>query len=284
MASHNSVFKDRLALITGGSSGIGLALAHRLASEGAWVWILARRPEVLDSTLKSLASANGNKPGMLAADVSDWQQVQAAVRRVIREAGVPDLLINCAGVTHPGYVQDLPIEMFREMMDINFFGTLHMVKAVLPGMVERGSGHIVNISSVAGFVTGPGYAAYSPSKYAVRGFSDLLRAELKPLGVRVSVVFPPDTDTPQLAYERQHRTPELQRLSDDAGLGPLKFGLFSPEQVANAILRGVQRGSYIILPGTANYMLYHANRLLGNLVYSITDDEWAAARRKSGKK
>jgi 3-dehydrosphinganine reductase len=284
MAKMNGSFRGRLALITGGSSGIGLALAQLLARDGARVWILARRKEVLESALKTLPAADGQKHGMVVADVSDWDQAQAAAKRVTDEAGVPDLLINSAGETQPGYVQQLPIEIFHSLMDINYFGTVHMVKALMPGMVQRGSGYIVNISSVAGFVTGPGYAAYSPTKYAVRGFSDLLRAELKPLGVRVSVVFPPDTDTPQLDYERRNRTPELQQLSDDAGIGPIKFGLFSAEQVAEAILRGMKRGSYIILPGKANYVLYHSTRLLGNIVYSITDDEWAAARRKTGNK
>ncbi len=275
--------QGRLAIITGGSSGIGLALARLLAQEGANVWLVARRKELLEAALKSLSAAGGQKHGIFPADVSNWEQARAAVRGVMDEAGVPDLLINSAGVAHPGYAQELPLEIFREMMDINYFGTLHMVKALLPSMLEHGSGHIVNISSVTGFVTGPGYAAYSPSKYAVRGFSDVLRAELKPLGLRVSVVFPPDTDTPQLAYEKRLKSPELQQFSDDGGLGPIKFGLFSAEQVAKAILHGVQRGSYVILPGAANNVFYHLVGLLGNLVYPIVDDEWTAARRKKSK-
>src|SRR5574341_115718 len=283
MAAIKGSFQGQLALITGGSSGIGLALARLLAQEGAKVWLLARRKEGLESAAKLLESVNGNKPGMLAADVSDWEQVKAAVQRLKDEAGVPDLLINSAGVMHPGYVHEIPVEIYHEMMDVNYFGTLHMVKALLPAMLERGSGHIVNISSVAGFLTGPGYAAYSPSKYAVRGFSDALRSEVKPYGLHVSIVFPPDTDTPQLAYQKRLNTPELQRISDATGLGPFKFCVFSAEQVAKEILQGVQRGTYMILPGTMNKVLYHTLRLIGNLVYPMTDDEWAQARRKTGK-
>lgn len=283
MAAIKGSFQGQLALITGGSSGIGLALARLLAQEGAKVWLLARRKEGLESAAKLLESVNGNKPGMLAADVSDWEQVKAAVQRLKDEAGVPDLLINSAGVMHPGYVHEIPVEIYHEMMDVNYFGTLHMVKALLPAMLERGSGHIVNISSVAGFLTGPGYAAYSPSKYAVRGFSDALRSEVKPYGLHVSIVFPPDTDTPQLAYQKRLNTPELQRISDATGLGPFKLGVFSAEQVAKEILQGVQRGTYMILPGTMNKVLYHTLRLIGNLVYPMTDDEWAQARRKTGK-
>jgi 3-dehydrosphinganine reductase len=284
MPEAKGAFRGRLALITGGSSGIGLALAQLLAREGAGVWLMARRQAALQSAVKTLPVMHGQKHGTVAADVARWDQVQAAVQRVKDEAGAPDLLINSAGMTFPGYFQQIQLQVFHHLMEINYFGTLHMMRAVLPGMLERGSGHIVNISSAGGFVTGPGYAAYSPTKYAVRGLSDSLRAELKPTGVRVSLVFPPDTVTHQLAYEKRLKSPQLQYLSDHASLGPLKLGLLSADEVARTILRGVKRGSYVILPGTGNYVLYHLIRLLGNLLYPIVDDQWAEARRKTSAK
>jgi 3-dehydrosphinganine reductase len=276
-------FDDRLVLITGGSSGIGLALAQQFAQEGAKVWMLARRREALEIALQTLPAVGDRKHGILAADVAHWDQVQAAVQRLEEEAGAPDLLINSAGMTFPGYFQEIQPQVFHHLMEINYFGTLHMVRAVLPGMLERGSGHIINICSAGGFVTGPGYAAYSPTKYAVRGFSDALRAELKPRGLRVSLVFPPDTATHQLAYEKRLKSPALQYLSDHASIGPFRLGLLSAEEVARTTIRGVKRGSYIILPGTGNYVLYHLIRLLGNLVYPMVDDQWAEARRKTGR-
>jgi 3-dehydrosphinganine reductase len=174
MADFNNSFQGRLALITGGSSGLGLALANQLAAQGANVWLIARRKDVLERAYKGLPAATGQHHGMISADVTDRAQVQSAVAEVIREAGLPDLLINCAGTAHPGYVQELPLEVFHEMMDLDYFGTVNMVKALLPGMLERGSGHIVNISSAAGFLAPFGYSAYGPAKYAVRGFSDIL--------------------------------------------------------------------------------------------------------------
>jgi 3-dehydrosphinganine reductase len=281
MAIAKSSFEGKLALVTGGSSGIGLALAQQLASQGARVWILARRQAVLDAALSKIAAVNGNRPGMIAADVSDWTQLQSKLERFQREVGVPDLLINSAGAVEPGYIDEIPVETHRQIMDVNYFGTLHATKAVLPGMYQRGSGDIVNISSAGGYVTGPGYGAYSPSKYAVRGFSDALRAEVKPRGLRVFLVYPPNTDTPQRAYEVSRQSPEVHYVDEHAAIGPIHLGALSADRVARDILKGVKRGSYVILPGTGNSVLYHMVRLIGGLVYSITDDEWATARRKT---
>ena len=105
MAAIKDSFQGRLVLITGGSSGLGLALANLLAAQGANVWLIARRKDVLENAFKALPTTSGQHHGKIAADVSDWAQVQTAVASVIREAGIPDLLINCAGYAHPGYVQ-----------------------------------------------------------------------------------------------------------------------------------------------------------------------------------
>ncbi len=283
MATFKDSYQGRLALITGGSSGIGFALARMLSDAGAKVWLLSRHKDTLNGAFQTLFGANGKNHGMLAADVSNWKQLQSTLERFQREVGVPDLLINSAGVTEPGYIDEMPVETFRDMIEINYMGTVHATKAVLPGMLKRGSGDIVNISSAGGFVTGPGYGAYSPSKFAVRGFSDALRAEVKPRGVRVFLVYPPNTDTPQRAYEVSRQSPEIHYLDEHAGLGPVHLGELTADHVASDILKGVQRGSYVILPGTGNRILYHVIRLLGGMVYSITDDEWKTARAKQSK-
>ncbi|MRR10567.1 SDR family NAD(P)-dependent oxidoreductase, partial [bacterium] len=175
MAANRIEYEGRTALVTGGSSGIGLALAKLLAERGAQVWLLARRKDLLETARGEI----GHGCRGLAVDVSDWKAVQKAVGQVEKEAGTPDLVFNSAGVTRPGYVQDLDVDVFRQMIEINYLGTVHVVKAVLPGMLKRGSGWIVNISSAAGFLGVFGYTAYGASKYAVRGFSDALRAEMK---------------------------------------------------------------------------------------------------------
>jgi 3-dehydrosphinganine reductase len=269
--------KDRLALITGGSSGIGLAIARLLAQRGTNVWILARETDKLASALveiKIVRQQEGQIFGSISADVSDFSQVNHAVGQMVKEVGVPHLLINSAGVAKPGYFHETEPEAFHWMMDINYFGTVNSIKAVLPGMMARGSGHIVNISSVAGFLGVLGYSAYGASKFALSGLSDILRVELKPHGIRVSIVFPPDVDTPQLAYESQFR-PAVTRVLLEG------FSIMSPEAVANVILGGIIRGRYVILPGFTTKLLYYLSNLLGDLTYPIIDWFVARARKKS---
>ena len=266
-------YKDRVVLITGGSTGIGFSLAKLFVQEGARVWLVSRRKEVLAEAQKNLLAVSPNTSvGIFSADVADVAQVQAAVDHVIREAGVPDLLINAAGESYSDYVQNIPIETYHKIMDINYFGTVHMTIALLPHMLKRGSGHIVNISSAAGFLAPFGYMDYVPTKYAVRGFSDALRLELKPLGLRVSVVFPPDTDTPGLT--RENRTKPYETLA------AFSSKVISPDVVAKAMISGLRRGQYIILPNFETSLYYKLVLLMGNAIYPIMDFMLADARKK----
>ena len=268
-------YEGRLVLVTGGSSGMGLELARLLAQEGARVWLLARRKDVLEAALKSLPAAQGQTHGMLSADVTDWNQVQAAVKRLSDEAGVPEVLVNAAGSSHPAYLQDTTLPIFREMMELNYFGTVHMVKALVPAMIERGGGYVVNFSSGAGFLAPFGYAAYVPSKYAVRGFSNSLRLELKPMGVRVSVVFPPDTDTPGM--ENENKTKPYETLE------AFSSKLLPARQVAQAVLQGMKRGRYVILPASEISLYYRLSGWLGDAVYPVMDMLLTQARQKKAK-
>ncbi|MDO9130653.1 MAG: SDR family oxidoreductase, partial [Anaerolineales bacterium] len=233
MPTRYAHWNDKTVLITGGSSGIGLALGRLLAAQGGHVWLIARRREVLEAALEQVKAAAirpEQRFGMVSADLSVPEQAFSAVEQVKGQAGVPDVVINSAGAAHPGYVQDLSAEIFRWMMAVNYFATAYVTKAVLPGMLARRSGHIINISSAAGFIGVFGYTAYGASKFAVAGFSEVLRAEMKQYGIRVSVVFPADTETPQLDYENQFKPPETKAISGTAKA-------MKPEQVARIILR-----------------------------------------------
>lgn len=268
-------FENQLALITGGSSGIGLALAKKLAESGADVWILARDSARLESACQEVSAVRRSelqRVGVISADVSDYTKTAKALEAFTASYRIPDLLINAAGVAKPGCFQDMEVSDFHWMMEVNYFGTVHVTRALVPAMIKRRSGHIINISSIAGFLGVYGYSAYGPSKFAVRGFSDVLRSELREYGIRVSVVFPPDTQTPQLEYENQFKPPILKKL-DEANT------VMTPESVADSILKNAARGRYIITPGFDSTLFYHASNLLGNLTYTLMDFMVAQARR-----
>ena len=264
----------QLALITGGSSGIGLALAKALVLQGSDVCLLARNRKKLRAAKKELVDLIGQKDQrvhLLSADVTDYALLRRILARWTDRYGIPDLVVNSAGVTYPGYFQDLDVNIFHWLMEVNYFGTLHVSKCLIPAMIERGSGTIVNISSQAGFVSIFGYSGYSASKFAVRALTDALRAEMKHFGIQVSIVFPPDTQTPQLAFEEPLKPFETKALASQSSL-------LTAEQVASSILTGVQRGNYIIIPGFEGKLFYRLVNLLGNFQYPILD--WLVSRAR----
>jgi 3-dehydrosphinganine reductase len=271
-------FAGKVALVAGGSSGIGLATARLLAAKGAHVWLVARNRDRLRSAL-SLVEGERQDPnqrfGVTASDVSDFSQVELAVAEVQKTCGAPDIVINSAGDVYPSLFQDMDVKLARKLMEINYFGMVHVTKACLPPMIARRSGHIVNISSVYGFIGGYGYSAYCASKFAIRGFSDALRAELKPQGIGVSVVFPQDTDTPQLERENQLKSPLLKALNETR--------VISPELVARAIAQGVSRRQYVIIPGREGKFLYRLTSVLGGGTYWIMDYMVSSAQKKIEK-
>lgn len=238
-------FAGQHVIVTGGSSGIGKATARVLVREGAHVSIIARDEARLAQALAELESeAQDGNQRLLArsVDLTDWEATQDAFSALTSDGHPPDLLVNAAGYCHPGYFVDLPIEVFRESMAVDYFGTLYPTKAVASSMVARGKGHIVNFSSVAGFQGLFGFSAYSPAKYAVSGFTETLRQEMLPHGVYVSLVFPPTTKTPALERENRLKPPECAMIE-----GQIKVR--SPEEVAKAVVRGIERRKRYILPG-----------------------------------
>lgn len=253
-------------LITGGSSGIGLEIAKLFVNAGAHVWILGRDKNRL-ATAVGLLNKNKVKPDqkveIVQADVSNWDQSVKVIERITQAYKSPDVLINSAGIVKPGYFNNLEIDDFHKMIEVNYIGTVYYTKSCLPGMISRNSGYIVNISSFAGITGVFGYTAYSASKYAVRGFSDALRMELKPLNIGVSVVFPADTNTPQLEYENRYKPHETRYINSN---GSIK----EPEVIAEAIINGMMKGKYQIIPGTEPLLIYKAFNLIGegkNLIF-----------------
>jgi NAD(P)-dependent dehydrogenase (short-subunit alcohol dehydrogenase family) len=174
---------DQTWMITGCSTGFGRALATALLERGARVVATARRPE----TLADLVQPHGDRALALKLDITRADDIAAAVATATERFGAIDALVNNAGYGGLGAVEDTAVEQARAMFETNFFGTLAMTKAVLPGMIARRSGRIVNIGSVAGQIGFPLLAYYSASKFALAGLTESLGAEVAPLGIRVTL-------------------------------------------------------------------------------------------------
>jgi 3-dehydrosphinganine reductase len=246
------------AVITGGSSGIGKAAARLLAQRGAHLTLIARNEARLEQARRELDGARAHTDqhiATVAADVSERSAAERASHAALAQHGPPDLLLASAGMTGPGYAAAQPVELFEQMMATNYFGTLYVLKALLPAMRARRRGHIALVSSGAGLMGIYGYAAYGASKFALRGLAEALRAELKPEGIRVSIIYPPDTDTPMLADESQSKPAATQAI---AGSG----GLLSADAVARAMVRGIERGAFVIAPGAQMTLLARLHSLL----------------------
>jgi 3-dehydrosphinganine reductase len=255
------------AMITGGSSGIGKAVAQLLASRGANISIIARDRDKLEKArqeIVNLALNSSQKILTFVADVAQPLKITVAIEKAISEQGTPDILITSAGIAIPGYFQDLTLETFEQTMRVNYFGSLYAVKAVLPAMAAAQKGNIVLISSGAGLIGLYGYTAYSSSKFALRGFAESLRGELKPKGIKVSIVYPPDTDTPQLIAENQTKPPETKAITATAKT-------WSAEGVAQEIVKGINQQKFAISPGFEMTVLNRFHSLIAPLLNKYFD-------------
>jgi short-subunit dehydrogenase len=230
--------RDARVVVTGASTGIGRSIALELARRGSLVTAVARDAD----RLRSLAD---EQPGItpLPGDLT----LEAERARVVDAAGDIDVLVNNAGIGYHGLVEDMPFEKVRELLELNVLAVVDLTQRVLPQMLERGSGHIVNVGSVAGFVGVPAEAIYSATKWAVQGFNDGLRRELRGRGVEVTLIAPGPIKTEFVAREKTG--------APAAEPGALDRGR-PPEEVARAVRRALTRR----LPG---YRTISVPRILG---------------------
>ena len=227
--SGTPAWHNKHVVITGGSQGIGAALARAIAAQMARVSLIARGEPALRDTARRTGAY------WATADVTDMSKLAAAIHGLESDQGPVDVLVCCAGVAIPGRFADLSTQEIADQMTVNYLGSVNAVHTVLPGMVERSSGRIVLTSSTAGLLGVVGYTGYGPTKAAIRHYALALRYELENTGVTVSVVYPPDTDTPGFATESPRRPPETAAI---AGTIPP----IPAHRVADAIISGVERG------------------------------------------
>jgi 3-dehydrosphinganine reductase len=267
-------FRNKCVLLTGGNQGIGLGAARLLRKSGAHLILVARSQEKLASAQEELSPIGANGAGLhtLSLDITDREATAAAVESLPGDRPV-DVLINNAGYAIPGYFQDLPLSMYDEMMSTNFMGAMHLTKLLVPSMMERGSGHVTFVSSLVGLMGIFGYTAYAPSKFALRGFAEALRCEVKPYGVAVSVCYPPDTDTPGYIEENKHKPHETRALEGNAKA-------LSPDEVADKLLQGMAAGKFHILCNGSSWFADFMHRLFPWMVRSVFDSDIKKAQTK----
>jgi len=214
-----------VAVVTGASRGIGREVAKQAARQGARVGLVARSGDDLEAVLAEI----GGRGAVAVADVADRHAAELAVARLAAELGPIDILVNNAGIGSYGRVSDIPVEEFERVMRVNYFSAVYVTKAVLPSMLERRRGHIVNVASIAGRIGAPMEAAYSASKFAMVGFTEALAFEVGPVGIGVSMVNPGPVQTEFFAtrghaYEGSFPKP------------------VSAERVAGAVIEVVEHG------------------------------------------
>lgn len=243
-----SLTEESIAVVTGAGSGIGRALSRQLADEPiAGLAIADLNGEALLETAK-LLEPSGARVSTHVLNVADYEAMRAFVSDVLREHGRVTHLINNAGVSLFGDVEEVSIEDFQWLMSINFWGTVYGVKLFLPVLKEQPSSHVINVSSVFGLIAPPGNAAYSASKFAVRGFTEALRHELADTSVAVSCVHPGGVAT-NIARSGRLGAGAAPAAKDESVKYHTKVSKTTSEDAARQIIRGIKRRSKRILVG-----------------------------------
>jgi short-subunit dehydrogenase len=226
--------EGKRVLITGGTSGIGLATAHALLAKGAHVFVTGRRPDVLESALNELRMHHGNANG-IAADVSTDDGRNATLNAAVDKLGGLDILINNAGGVRAGKLETTSEDEIRAMVDVDLLAPILLTRAALPHLRARGDGVVVNITSGIALMGVPFYTTYAAVKSGLARFGEALRRELKGEGVHVLTVYPGGTDTPMMKSNRA---------------GPeLGFGREPASAVADAIISGIESGAFEVTRG-----------------------------------
>ncbi|GGT80646.1 MULTISPECIES: SDR family oxidoreductase [Streptomyces] len=247
--------RDSVVVITGASSGIGRATAVAFARKGCPVVLASRRAEALEAVRQECERHRGAEALVVPTDVTDPGAVDDLARRAVHRFGRIDVWVNCAAVTVFGPFEEVPLEDFRKVMDVNVMGYVHGARAALRVMREQGRGTLINVSSIVGLVSQPYTHAYGMSKYAVRALSSSLRQELRLDGakdIHVCTVLPATIDTPLFEHAANY-----------SGRKPLAMPpVYSPEHVARTIVGLVRAPRREVVAGPMGRSMVLESRLM----------------------
>ncbi|MEZ4234610.1 MAG: SDR family NAD(P)-dependent oxidoreductase [Myxococcota bacterium] len=272
-----SYFAGKKVLLVGGSEGIGRETAVALAAAGASVVVSARRQGPLDETVAAMQATGGSGTHLAVPfDAADRAAVREAIPRAIEALGGLDVVVTNLGAARPGYVHELDDDAFDSMVTLNYLAHANVVRACLPHLMAQGSGDICFVSSALGFMSMPGYSAYSASKFAVAGFAEALRIELAPKGIRVMLFYPGTTDTPGLVNENREKPPAVWAMESDSAFSKTH----QPKDVARSLLAAIEGGRFENFPGLDVWVIWWMYQHFPRLSRWMAGREYAAALAK----
>jgi NAD(P)-dependent dehydrogenase (short-subunit alcohol dehydrogenase family) len=260
-------YRDKVALITGGSRGLGLTIARQICNQGGKVALLARDPVELARAKSDLAHSGGSVL-TVQCDLLDTEQIRSAVRQIIDHFGKIDILINCAGIIEVGPLGHMTREDFDRAMRLHFWAPFELISQIVPEMRTWGGGRIVNISSIGGKVAVPHMAPYTSSKFALVGLSDALRAELARENIFVTTVTPGVMRTGSEVHAK-FKGDHAAEFEAFTGANKLPLASISAERAAKKILAACARGrSALVMPLPARALII-ANALFPNFTAQV---------------
>tara|TARA_R110001592_G_scaffold10110_2_gene52774 strand:+ start:36128 stop:36979 length:852 start_codon:yes stop_codon:yes gene_type:complete len=241
-----SSLQGKKCLITGAASGIGRATAVVAAGEGAELYLTDVQADGLEAVVAEIRAKGGQVALYQAFDIADYDAVCAFARDIHSVHGSMDVLMNIAGISIWGSIDRLQHEHWRQVIEINLMGPIHVLESFVPKMIEAGrGGHIVNVSSAAGLFGLPWHAAYSASKFGVRGISEVLRFDLAKHGIGVSLVCPGAVNTPLVGSVNIVGV-DRNNLEVQATVKRFQRHAVTPEKAAQAILKGIKDNRYMV--------------------------------------
>ena len=254
---------NKVIFIAGGSTGIGLSIAVELSKNNNTLVLLARDIKKLEAAKGAVTKSGNSKCLIYAADAKDYNALKPVLDTAVKEVGAPDLVINCVGRAYPDHFENISASIMQDTMQTNFGSMWNVAHILMPYMKAKG-GKIINTSSVGGFVGVFVYADYSASKFAVIGFSEVLKQELSRYNIKVQVLCPPDTETPGFETENKTKPEETKEISKTAKL-------LQPEEVARQAVKGIEGDSFMIIPGGDGKLTYWMKRHFPFIVNMIMD-------------